>query len=119
MMVFDPVFRDVEVAATFDLSHFSGRAGVLHHVRGKAQASGFSLSTEGQAQLFVITAAGERTLDQARVAAPRSETTIAATASGRHLKGMVDGATVPTGTRTAAARERLGCYWKAAERCGS
>ncbi|MEW5877109.1 MAG: DUF2231 domain-containing protein [Acidobacteriota bacterium] len=108
MMVFDPVFRDVEVAATFDLSHFSGHAGVLHHVRGKAQASGFSLSTDGQAQLFAITPAGERTLDQARVAAPRSETTITATASGRHLKGMVDGATVAHGHEDSGSEGKVG-----------
>ena len=88
---------DVQVDARLDLSGFEGRIAVLHHAGEAIDDHGaFVVSTDGTVRLEDRTGAGLRTLDSGTIGRP-GQVTVSVHASGRHLKGMIDGRMVTHG----------------------
>jgi len=96
VLAFPGTFSDVQVEASVDVSAFRGTIGVLHHVRGAEESAAFELATAGGAAL-VLSNNGRKVLDEGRYDVPSGSFTLAVSASGRHLKGMVNGAVVVHG----------------------
>jgi uncharacterized membrane protein len=87
-----PSQEDVQISTRLDLSEFDGTAGLIVRLNGDHEVE-FSLSTSGAAQ---ISKDGSE-LDQGAISRSEGAVELALSAAGRHLKGMVDGATVAHG----------------------
>ncbi len=85
---------DVEVKATFVLESFKGTLGVAHHVGTDGDGGFFTVSTEGRAGLSDIRDGQVNALTDEPFDVPSLPFTLAVSAVGRHLRGLVDGATV-------------------------
>ena len=89
-------FADVRVEAELDLTGFEGEIGLFHHAQGP-NATGFLVqSTDGTQSLFEIRDETSD-LDTKDFTAPEGTFVLAVSAAGKHLKGLVDGATVTHG----------------------
>ena len=87
-------FDDVEVKTTLVLESFKGTLGVAHHVGTDGDGGFFTVSTEGRASLSDIRDGRVNTLADEAFDLPRAPFTLAVSAAGSHLRGLVDGATV-------------------------
>lgn len=90
-------FGDVQVEAEIELLDFEGSVGLVHHHREATSWGAFAISTEGQAILEDLRQGDRTLLDQQEFEAPTGPAVLAVSASGRHLKGLVDGKTVTHG----------------------
>lgn len=90
-------FGDVQVEAEIELLDFEGSIGLVHHYREATDRGAFAISTEGQAILDDFREGDRTLLDQQEFEAPNGPFALAVSASGRHLKGLVDGKTVTHG----------------------
>lgn len=89
-------FSDVRVEAELDLSGFDGEIGLFHHAQGPDAAGLLVQSTEGVQSLLEIRG-DAADLDSKDFATPEGVFLLAVSAAGKHLKGLVDGATVTHG----------------------
>ncbi len=90
-------FGDVQVEAEIELLDFEGSVGLVHHYRQAADRGAFAISTEGEAILDDLRQGDRTLLDQQEFEAPTGPVVLAVSASGKHLKGLVDGKTVTHG----------------------
>lgn len=90
-------FDDVQVEAEIELLDFEGSVGLVHHYRDAADRGGFAISTQGEAVLDDLRQGDRAVLDQQQFEAPTGPVVLAVSASGKHLKGLVDGKTVTHG----------------------
>jgi len=98
MLVLPGTFGSVRVEATLLPSPgFEGTVGLAHHVRTQETAGLFEISTDGRGALAALRDGKRRELDGERVALPEGTMTLAVSAAGRHLKGMLEGKTVVHG----------------------
>ncbi len=102
MLVLPGEFSNVQVEATLDVSGFRGTVCVVHHVRNLQDAGAFELSTDGEARLVSAEAGHRKTLDQGEWTPSGEAITLAVSAAGRHLKGILNGATVTHGHEEAS-----------------
>lgn len=97
LLVLPGVFENLQVEAELGLAGFHGRVGVAHHVHTLDSASTFEITTDGEAVLAFWEGDSRNVLDSSSWEAPEDTITLAVSASGRHFKGMVDGAVVSHG----------------------
>lgn len=90
-------FGDVQVEAEIELLDFEGSVGLVHHYQDAAERGAFALSTEGEAILDDLRQGDRTVLDQQEFQAPNGPVVLAVSASGKHLKGLVDGKTATHG----------------------
>ena len=96
LLVLPQTFGDVQVDAELVLEDFEGTVGVAHHVAGDAGGL-FTLTRDGAATLLDRRAGEDEVLGRGEVAMPEGTMTLAVSAAGSHLKGLVDGRTVAHG----------------------
>lgn len=96
LLLLPKTFGDVQVEAELSFEGFEGTVGVAHHVAGDAGGL-FTLGSDGHRALIDRRAEGDEVLDSAEGPAPEGTVTLAVSAAGRHLKGLVDGETVTHG----------------------
>jgi len=85
---------DVEVKATLILEGFRGALGVAHHL-GSGDDGGFlTVTTEGRASLSDVRDGRVSSLSDEAFDLPTGPFTLTVSAAGRHLRGLVNGATV-------------------------
>jgi len=85
---------DVEVKVTLVLESFKGTIGVAHHVGTDGNGGFLGVSTEGRASLWDTRDGRVNSLSDDAFDLPMGPFTLAVSAAGRHLRGLVDGATV-------------------------
>lgn len=90
-------FGDVQVEVELELLGFEGSISLVHHYREVADRGAFSISTEGDAMLDDFRQGNRTLLDQQEFELPSGPMVVAVSASGKHLKGLVDGKTVTHG----------------------
>lgn len=90
-------FGDVQVELVLDPLDFEGSIGLVHHYRTEGDRGAFSISTEGTAILDDLRQGDRTLLDQKQTEIPTDPFELAVSASGKHLKGLVDGKTVTHG----------------------
>ena len=90
-------FGDVQVEAEIELLDFEGSVGIVHHYRAAPDRGAFAILTEGDAILDDFRQGDRTLLDQQEFEVPTGPFVLAVSASGRHLKGLVDGRTVTHG----------------------
>ena len=96
LLVLAETLGDVQVDAELALEGFDGTVGVAHHVAGDAGGL-FTLGSDGAATLVDRRAGEDEVLGRGEVAVPEETMTLAVSAAGSHLKGLVDGQTVAHG----------------------
>jgi uncharacterized membrane protein len=96
LLVLAETLGDVQVDAELALEGFDGTVGVAHHVAGDAGGL-FTLGADGAATLLDRRAGEDEVLGRGEVAVPEGIMTLAVSAAGSHLKGLVDGQTVAHG----------------------
>ncbi|RMH21317.1 MAG: hypothetical protein D6696_06045, partial [Acidobacteria bacterium] len=96
LLLLPETFGDVQVELGLERIDFDGTVGVAHHVRDDGLGL-FTLSTGGDAVLLDRRDGEEKVLDRGRAPVPPTLFTLAASAAGRHLKGLLDGKTVVHG----------------------
>jgi uncharacterized membrane protein len=104
-LLLPPVLGDVQVNAWLDLSHFTGEVWVLHHFDGSTGGA-FVASTKGEARLVDL-APDEAVLDRS-TSALSGRMALSVSASGKHLKGMIDGRMVVHGHTDARPAGQVG-----------
>ena len=97
LLILPGTFSDVQVEATLDLAGFEGTVGVAHHVGGAGDGGFFTLSTDGKASLFDVREGARKKLNEKTTEIPEGSFTLAVSAAGKHLKGLLDGRTVTHG----------------------
>ncbi len=90
-------FGDVQVEAEIELLDFNGSVGLVHHYREAGDRGAFATSIEGNAVLDDVRQGDRTLLDEQGIELPRGRFMLAVSASGKHLKGLVDGKTVTHG----------------------
>lgn len=90
LLVLPGAFGNVQVEARLRLDGFEGTLGVAHHVRGAKAAGLFAVTTGGKAELLSLDGDSRELLDEASFELPDGAFTLAVSAAGRHLKGLVD-----------------------------
>jgi hypothetical protein len=90
LLVLPGSFGNVQVEARLRLDGFEGTLGVAHHVREAEAAGLFSVTTGGEAELLSLDGGSRELLDEASFEMPGGVFTLAVSAAGRHLKGLVD-----------------------------
>lgn len=96
LLLLPETFGDVQVDAELAPEDFAGTVGVAHHVAGDAGGL-FTLGSDGAATLVDRRAGEDEVLGRSEVAVPEGTVTLAVSAAGSHLKGLVDGKTVAHG----------------------
>lgn len=104
-------FGDVQVEAELQLDTFAGTVGLVHHVRGSQQRGVFALSTAGEASLVDLRDGTWTVLDEEPTAGAADGVELAVSSAGRHLKGMIAGATVVHGHTSAPEAGRCGLFF--------
>lgn len=104
-------FGDVQVEAELQLETFAGTVGLAHHVRGSQQRGVFALSTAGEASLVDLRDGTWTVLDEEPTAGAADGVELAVSSAGRHLKGMIAGATVVHGHASAPEAGRCGLFF--------
>lgn len=99
-------FGDVRVEAEVDLSNFDGEIGLFHHAQGP-DAAGLLVLSEGRQRLAEIRDQTTE-LDTAELVVPSSVFVLAVSAAGKHLKGLVDSATITHGHIEPGPEGRVG-----------
>ena len=106
-LVLPGTYSDVQVEAKLELVDWQGTIGVVHHVDRQASSEpdggAFTLSDDGAASLIDVRDGQREVLDEGNALAPRGTFTLAVSAAGKHLKGLVDGETVTHGHIAAGA----------------
>lgn len=90
-------FGDVQVEAEIELLDFEGSVGLVHHYQEAGDRGAFTTSTEGDAILDDVRQGDRTLLDEQAFELPPGRVVLAVSASGKHLKGLVDGKTVTHG----------------------
>ncbi len=90
-------FGDVHIEAEIELLSFQGSVGLVHHYVDEDDRGTFSISHEGEALLDDVRNGDQKVLDRKETGAPNGVLTIAVSAAGKHLKGLVDSETVTHG----------------------
>lgn len=88
---------DVEVKVTLAFESFTGMFGVAHHVGAGGDGGFLTVTTESRASLLDIRGGRVKNLSDDAFDLPTGRFTLAVSAAGRHLRGLVDGATVTHG----------------------
>jgi len=91
LLVLPGSFGNVQVEARLALEGFEGTVGVAHHVQEADTAGLFTVSTAEKAVLVDLAGGAREALDEAPFHLPDGPFTVAVSAAGRHLKGLVDG----------------------------
>lgn len=85
---------DVEVKATLILEGFRGALGVAHHLGSGGDGGFLTVTTEGRASLSDVRDGRVNSLSDEAFDLPTGPFTLTVSAAGRHLRGLVNGATV-------------------------
>ena len=101
------IFGDVRVEAELDLTEFEGEVGLFHHAQG-TEAVGLVVQSKDGAQSLQDVRGDTANLDSAQFELPEGTFTLAVSAAGKHLKGLVDGTTVTHGHVAPGPEGRVG-----------
>jgi hypothetical protein len=85
------------VDAELDLSDFSGTVGLAHHAKDLSNAELFEITTDRKASLISITDNKQKGLGEGLIDSLTALRVLSVSASGSHLKGLVDGEVVVHG----------------------
>jgi uncharacterized membrane protein len=97
ILLFPGTFSDVQVDATIEILGFKGTVGLVHHMAPNGDGGFFTISSEGSASLSDVRGGERSVLNQKATMLPTGTLTLAVSAAGRHLKGLLDGKTVAHG----------------------
>jgi len=101
LLLLPGTFGNVYVDAELDLSDFSGTVGLAHHAKDLSNAELFEITTDGKAALISISANKQERLGEGLIDSLSALRVLSVSASGSHLKGLVDGAVVVHGHKPA------------------
>lgn len=100
-------FGDVRVEAELDVVDFTGEVGLFHHAQSPEAAGLLVQATDGTQSLWQLRDE-QRELNSADKATPDGVFVLAVSSAGKHLKGLVDGATVTHGHTEPGPEGRVG-----------
>lgn len=97
VLVLPGEYADVQVEVDLDMSGFEGVVGVVHRVANSSSFGAFTVSPSGEAVLADVEAGERQVLDSSSMEPLPVPATLAVSAVGTHLKGLVDGEQVTHG----------------------
>lgn len=103
---------DAQVEADVAFEGFEGTFGLAHHVGDDSPAGLFTVTLPGgRAELGTLVGGDLESMDTAAAEIGGESLTLAVSAAGKHFRGLIDGALVTHGHRSAMADGRCGLFY--------
>ena len=101
LLLLPGTFGNVYLDAELDLSNFDGTVGLAHHAKNLSNAELFEITRDRKAALISITDGKQEGLGKGVIDSQSALKVLSVSASGSHLKGLVDGVVVVHGHKPA------------------